>query len=92
MDPGKHDPDKPESGLLSFVNPSVTSAMYMDAANLNLRGAFAYHIRHVQFEPGQLVLFPSWVLHDVKPFEGEGERITVSFNCSFAFQDAAAPG
>ena len=32
---------------------------------------------------GQLVLFPSWVLHDVKPFEGEGERITVAFNCWF---------
>jgi uncharacterized protein (TIGR02466 family) len=91
VDPGKHDPDKPESGLLSFVNPAVTSAMYMDAANLNLRGAFAYHIRHVLLEPGQLVLFPSWVLHDVKPFEGEGERITVSFNCWFAFQDPAAP-
>jgi predicted 2-oxoglutarate/Fe(II)-dependent dioxygenase YbiX len=64
--------------------------MYIDAANLNLRGAFAYHIRHVQLEPGQLVLFPSWILHDVKPFEGEGERITVGFNCWFAFQDAAA--
>jgi len=91
VDPGKHDPDKPESGLLSFVNPAVASAMFMDAANLNLRGAFAYHIRHVLLEPGQLVLFPSWILHDVKPFEGEGERITVSFNCWFAFQNASAP-
>jgi uncharacterized protein (TIGR02466 family) len=90
VDPGKHDPDKPDSGLLSFVNPAVMSAMHMDAATLNLRGAFAYHIRHVRLEPGQLVLFPSWVLHDVKPYEGEGERITVAFNCWFEFQDATA--
>ncbi len=34
--------------------------------------------------PGQLVMFPSWVLHDVKPFEGEGERITIAFNCWFS--------
>ncbi|MDP9008001.1 MAG: 2OG-Fe(II) oxygenase family protein [Pseudomonadota bacterium] len=36
---------------------------------------------------GQLVMFPSWVLHDVKPFEGEGERITVAFNCWFTLPD-----
>jgi predicted 2-oxoglutarate/Fe(II)-dependent dioxygenase YbiX len=38
--------------------------------------------------PGQLVMFPSWVLHDVKPFEGEGERITIAFNCWFTLPDA----
>jgi uncharacterized protein (TIGR02466 family) len=92
VDPGKHDADKPESGLLSFVNPAVISAMYLDAATANIRGPFAYHIRHVRLEPGQLVLFPSWVLHDVKPYEGEGERITVSFNCWFSLQDAPAVG
>ena len=44
----------------------------------------------MKFEPGQLVLFPSWILHDVKPFEGEGERITVAFNCWFKLKDEAA--
>ena len=41
----------------------------------------------VRLEPGQLVLFPSWLLHDVKPFQGEGERITVAFNCWFSLED-----
>jgi len=27
------------------------------------------------------------VLHDVKPFEGEGERITIAFNCWFRLPD-----
>ena len=54
-----------------------------------LGGAYASSIRHVRFDAGQLVLFPSWVLHDVKPYEGEGERITVAFNCWFQLQDAA---
>jgi len=87
VDPGRHDPDKRESGQLSFVNPAVISAMYVDAATANLGGAYAYHIRHLRLEPGQLVLFPSWILHDVKPYEGEGERITVAFNSWFALQD-----
>jgi uncharacterized protein (TIGR02466 family) len=87
VDPGRHDADQRDSGLLSFVNPAVTSAMYMDAATANLQGAFAYSIRHVRLEPGQLVLFPSWLLHDVKPFLGEGERITVAFNCWFTLPE-----
>jgi len=28
------------------------------------------------------------VLHDIKPFEGEGERITIAFNCWFTLPDA----
>jgi uncharacterized protein (TIGR02466 family) len=84
VSPGEHDADKPDSGLLSFVNPATTAAMYLDVATANLRGPFSYNIRHLRLQAGQLVLFPSWVLHDVKPFEGNGERITVSFNCWFA--------
>jgi len=88
VDPGRHDADKPDSGVLSFINPAIMSAMYMDAATANLQGAYAYHIRNLSMEPGQLVIFPSWVMHDVKPFEGEGERITVAFNCWFNLKGA----
>ncbi|MDY0067505.1 MAG: putative 2OG-Fe(II) oxygenase [Steroidobacteraceae bacterium] len=88
VDPGRHDPDKRDSGLLSFVNPAVASAMHIDAGNANLTGAFGPTIRHVRLEAGQLVMFPSWVLHDVKPYEGDGERITIAFNCWFGLKDA----
>lgn len=92
VSPGEHDAGKADSGLLSFVNPAVTAAMYLDAATANIRGPYSYNIRHLRLEAGQLVLFPSWVLHDVKPFEGEGERITVAFNCWFTLQESAAAG
>jgi uncharacterized protein (TIGR02466 family) len=88
--PGRHDEDKPDSGLLSFLNPSVTGAMYLDASTANVKGPFSYNIRHLRQEQGQLVLFPSWLLHDVKPFEGEGERITISFNCWFSLRGTEA--
>ena len=83
VSPGQHDVDKPESGLLSFLSPSVIGSMYLDVSNANIKGAYSNSIQHFRLEEGQLVLFPSWVLHDVKPFEGEGERITVAFNCWF---------
>jgi len=33
-------------------------------------------------EPGQLVLFPSWLAHRALPYDGAAERIVVSFNAS----------
>jgi hypothetical protein len=32
--------------------------------------------------PGQLLLFPSWLAHQALPYDGEKERIIVSFNAS----------
>lgn len=90
VDPGRHDPGKRESGMLTFVNPMLTTAMHVDAGNANLQLPFAPHIATISLEAGELVLFPSWLLHDVKPFEGEGERITIAFNCWFTLQDLSA--
>jgi uncharacterized protein (TIGR02466 family) len=87
VDPGRHDAGKKDSGLLSFVNPMIMSAMHMDAGIAKMPLPYGYQVASVSLEPGQLVMFPSWVLHDVKPFEGEGERITVAFNCWFTLPD-----
>jgi hypothetical protein len=89
VDPGQHDPDRKDSGVLSFVNPMIMSAMHMDAGIANMKLPYGYQIANLALEAGQLVLFPSWVLHDVKPFEGEGERLTIAFNCWFALPDPA---
>ena len=29
---------------------------------------------------GRMVLFPSWLYHQVNPYHGEAERISISFN------------
>jgi len=84
VDAGAPDADAPDSGKLTFLHPHAMSAMHADAGNDMLRPPF--NVQHVGYllEPGQLVLFPSWLLHHVTPFQGEGERITVAFNCAFA--------
>jgi uncharacterized protein (TIGR02466 family) len=89
VDPGLHDSDKKDSGRLTFVNPTIMSAMHLDAGNDNMKLPYGYQVASLSLEAGQLVMFPSWVLHDVKPFEGEGERITIAFNCWFTLPNPA---
>ena len=88
VDPGRSDAGAKDSGRLSFINPMITSAMHMDAGIARMQLPYGYQVAGVTLEAGQLVIFPSWVLHDVKPFEGQGERITIAFNCWFALPDA----
>jgi hypothetical protein len=33
------------------------------------------------------VLFPSWLQHEVMPFYGSDERITIAFNCWFGMKE-----
>jgi len=82
IDPGRSDPDKPESGALVFTSPMQMNGMFMDASNTNILDVFQTQPRMVRMESGQLIIFPSWVLHEQRPYEGEGERITVSFTVS----------
>ncbi len=35
-------------------------------------------------QPGLMLIFPSWLLHMVHPFEGPGDRITVAFNAVYS--------
>lgn len=80
---GEHDQNQPDSGKLSFMNPNMTGNMYVDPGSAALK--LPYNMGNMAYSlmPGQLVLFPSWVPHSVMPFYGEGERITVAFNCAF---------
>jgi hypothetical protein len=87
VDPGKSDPGKKDSGVLSFVNPLLMNSMYMDAGIARMQLPYGHQCANLSLDAGQLVMFPSWVLHDVKPFEGEGERITIAFNCWFTLPD-----
>lgn len=82
VDAGRPDPGDEDGGKLTFLHPHANSGMYVDAGNVELRPPF--NVQHVGYllRPGELVLFPSWLLHHVTPFAGEGERITVAFNCA----------
>lgn len=84
VDAGTPDPANPDGGKLTFLHPHAGGAMHVDRANEAFRPPF--NVQHVGYllEPGQLILFPSWMQHFVTPFTGEGTRITVAFNCTFS--------
>ena len=73
----------PDSGCLNIVSPHIGTTGYIDKSCSSLKGQFGRGNRLINLEEGQLVIFPSWLLHEVKPYFGEKERITVAFNAWF---------
>lgn len=84
--PGETPQDRPESGVLRFHNPHHYSNSFLDPGNMQPHAPYHHGTWSARLEPGQLVLFPSWLQHEVLPFYGHDERITVAFNCWFAMK------
>lgn len=88
VDPGDELPDRPQSGAVRFHDPRGFADQYIDAGNerlnLTLRHG-SYQIRH---EAGKLLVFPSYLAHEIFPYEGERPRIVVAFNCWIRMKDA----
>ncbi len=88
---GERLPDRPGSGLLRFFDTRLGADGYLDATNRSLRAPFALKPREVRLEEGELLVFPSYVSHEVAPFYGRDTRITVASNCWFAAPAGASP-
>lgn len=70
----------PANGTTRFYGPHFNrlGGAHMDFGNAYLQSA------HLDIAPlpGQLVVFPSWLPHQTMPYQGEADRIIVSFNAS----------
>ena len=66
------------NGVLRFHGPRFErlGGAHQDVGNLYLQDSTL----DVAPEPGLLVLFPSWLPHEVLPYDGTRDRIAVSFN------------
>jgi uncharacterized protein (TIGR02466 family) len=74
----------PDSGVLRFLDVRQGANSYLDPANVSLHRPFALAPMEFKLEAGQMVIFPSYVFHEVAPFYGSDTRITVATNCWFA--------
>jgi uncharacterized protein (TIGR02466 family) len=74
---------RPGSGMLRFMDTRGGADAYLDVANRHLKPAFALGSREIRLEEGQIVVFPSFLFHEVTPFYGRDTRITVASNCWF---------
>lgn len=66
------------NGVTRFYGPPFQA---LGGAHVDLGNAYLQP-PHVDVEPlpGQLVLFPAWLAHQALPYDGEAERVIVSFN------------
>ena len=80
---GEAPPDRPDSGMLRLFDPRQGAGAFKDPANGHLRPAFAIRPVELRLVEGQLIMFPSYLYHEVTPFYGRDLRITVATNCWF---------
>lgn len=68
------------NGATRFYGPHFQhlGGAHMDFGNAYLQSA------HLDIAPlpGQLIVFPSWLPHQAMPYQGQADRIIVSFNAS----------
>jgi uncharacterized protein (TIGR02466 family) len=74
---------EPSGGLLRLFDTRAGADAYLDPANQRLRQPFIVGDLELQLQPGQLVVFPSYLFHEVTPYYGADARITVASNCWF---------
>jgi hypothetical protein len=68
------------NGVTRFYGPPFG---HLGGAHVDLGNAYLQppHV-DVAPQPGQLVLFPAWLAHQALPYDGEIDRVIVSFNAS----------
>lgn len=81
VDPGEEVPGRPDSGMVRFHDPRTHIDMYSDAGNRNLKTPWSMGSVNWHHRRGQLVLFPSYLRHEVYPYVGDRPRIVAAFNC-----------
>ena len=82
VDPGDELPAYPESGLVRFHDPRWCSWFHSEAGNLGLKLPYHHGGFDVIHRPGRLVIFPSFLMHEIFVYRGERPRIVIAFNCS----------
>ena len=66
------------NGVTRLYGPpfNALGGAYIDIANAYLMPPS----RDIEPNPGQLLVFPSWLPHQAMPYDGELERVIISFN------------
>jgi uncharacterized protein (TIGR02466 family) len=84
VDDGGIAADTSLGGELEFMDPRGPGpAMYAPHLAFAMPGGLSVGANEtVRPCSGRLVMFPSWVLHQVRPYRGNAERISIAFNLS----------
>jgi uncharacterized protein (TIGR02466 family) len=80
VDDGGIDADPSLGGELEFMDPRGPLPL-MNAPHLRMSGSLtAGTTEKVRPKAGRMVVFPAWLMHQVRPYYGMAERISIAFN------------
>ena len=83
VDDGGIDADPSLGGELEFMDPRGPGpAMYAPQLAFGSAGLSVGANETVRPRSGRLVMFPAWLLHQVRPYRGAARRISIAFNLS----------
>ena len=84
VDDGGSSADPSLGGELEFMDPrGPAPAMYAPHLAFAIPGGLSVGANEtVQPKAGRLVMFPAWLLHQVRPYRGKAQRVSVAFNLS----------
>ena len=84
VDDGGIAADPSLGGELEFMDPRGPGpAMYAPHLAFAMPGGLSVGANEiVSPKTGRLVMFPAWVLHQVRPYRGNAQRISIAFNLS----------
>jgi uncharacterized protein (TIGR02466 family) len=83
VDDGGIDADPALGGELEFMDPRGPGpAMYAPHLAYGKAGLSVGANETVRPRAGRLVMFPAWLLHQVRPYRGKAQRISIAFNLS----------
>ena len=84
VDDGGIAADASLGGELEIMDPRAPGvAMYAPQLAFNVPGGLSVGANEVvRPRPGLMVMFPAWLLHQVRPYKGNAERISIAFNLS----------
>jgi Putative 2OG-Fe(II) oxygenase len=80
VDDGGIDADPALGGELEFMDPrGPIATMLAPHLGVAMRGGQSAG-EQVRPKAGRMVMFPSWIMHQVRPYRGTAERISIAFN------------
>jgi uncharacterized protein (TIGR02466 family) len=83
VDDGGIDADPSLGGELEFMDPRGPGpAMYAPQLAYGSAGLSVGANELVRPKAGRMVMFPAWLLHQVRPYKGAQQRISIAFNLS----------
>ncbi|MDQ3617580.1 MAG: 2OG-Fe(II) oxygenase family protein [Pseudomonadota bacterium] len=72
--------DDINSGAVRFHDARGSAEMYSDPGNERMRSPYRHGGLHLRHQAGRLIVFPSYLMHEVFAYTGQRPRIVAAFN------------